>query len=690
MINRYSTFIRDISWLKFNERVLQEAQDASNALYDRVRFLGIYSNNQDEFFRVRVAALSRMASLNKSTRMQLEHNPKAILKQINEIVLQQTEIFDKTYQSILKELEKEKIYLKNESELTDEQEAFITRFFIEEVRPIIIPVMIESIPKLPFIQDNKIYLAVLLESNVQMNHQYALIEIPTEQLSRFIELPSPKGEFHFILIEDIIRFNLSYIFRPLGFQNYSSYTIKITRDAEFDLSQEEINAKETLINALKSRKKGKATRFVYDRNIPGHFFHYLVQKLNMSKEDTIIAGGRIHNFKDFIHFPKHPFSKKNIHQFPDGFLPNYLQPPIQIMDEIRKRDIFLNFPYHSFEGVIDLLREAAIDPFVKEIQISIYRLAENSKILHALINASRNGKQVTAILELRARFDEEKNIHWKEKLEEEGVKVFIGTNDFKVHAKLVLIKRIQNTIQESFAIFSTGNFNENTAKTYADFCIFTSNNKIAKEIEIVFDYLKNPDSGIKKLKKNKIIITSPFFARNYFIKQINNEIKSAKKGNYAEIVIKLNSLTDEKLIQKLHEAADSGVKLKLIIRGVCCMIPQGFGKENIQITSIVDHYLEHARAFVFYNNGKRKVYISSSDWMVRNLDYRVETTLRILEPEIQHDIITLLETQLNDTVKSRMIDENQQNIYIHSDKKSIRSQKEIFNYLKNKNELLSK
>lgn len=678
-------FIRDISWLKFNERVLQEAKDPSNPLYDRLKFLGIYSNNQDEFFRVRVAALNRMADLKKNARMYLEQNPKKILKQINNIVQQQSASFDVTYDEIIDALSKEKIFIKNERELDEKQEEFVKKYFTQNVKSVIIPLMIESIAKLPLLQDNMIYLASKLGSSQQAHmHRYSLIEVPTDRLPRFVQLPTTRGEHHYILLEDIIRFNLSYIFSPLGFDTFSGYVIKVTRDAEFDMNQEEINFPEILKKALKNRKKGTPTRFVYDREIPKHFLDYLLKRLNMTKDDHIIAGGRIHNFKDFINFPQNAFKKNQIYRLNDHFIPLELSPPTQLFDVLRKKDILLNFPYHSFEPIIDLLREAAIDPHVEEINITAYRLAKESKVFNALVNAAKNGKKVCVVLELRARFDEAKNIRWKEKLEEEGVQVFIGNNAYKVHAKLCLIKRNDGfRPPEYFGFYSTGNFNESTAKVYADHCILTSNNRLLSDMNAIFNALKDQNKTSTTRSKLHTIIPSPTHTRNAFIKLINQEIKHAKNGKKAEIIIKLNSLTDEALITKLLEALNAHVKVSLIIRGICCLVPNKNQSKNLTIISIVDHYLEHARVMYFYNNGNEKIFISSADWMARNLDHRIETTFDIQDENIKSTLKEILKIQLSDNVKSRVIDPLQSNqYYITTNSKKIRSQPSILNYLK--------
>lgn len=680
------TIIRDLSWLAFNGRVLQEAQDPSNHLYDRLRFLGIFSNNLDEFFRVRVAALNKMILLGKSAKMHLEANPEKILRSIQQKVIAQQAEFDEAYAGIIKELEKNNnIHIKNEKQLTATQKAFVSKYFEEKVRTEIVPLMIETIPHMPLLRDKSIYLACMLGNKKTATLQrYALIEIPTKVLPRFVIMPSENGEKDIILLEDIIRFNLPQLFSAFGFDRFLGYIIKVTRDAELETDNDvNTNLIDELEKGLKNRKKGRATRFVYDRNIDTSLLNYLTRSLNLAKKDNLIAGGRIHNFKDFINFPSGVFDDMRPRQQP--FVHPLLKQPCRIMNVIEKQDVMLHFPYHSFDSVIDMLREAAIDPFVQSIRITCYRVSTNSKIINALINAVRNGKEVTVVLELRARFDEEANIRWREQLEEEGVKVVLGLPNMKVHAKLCVIKRREFNRTKFYGFISTGNLNENTARYYGDHCLLTTNRAILADVNRVFDFLENPVHKVDVLKKCKILPVSPVTMRSSFMALIDAEISAAKKKQPAAIDIKLNSLVDTILINKLYEAAKAGVEVRMVIRGICCAYTgqQAF-KGHMKAISIIDEYLEHARVFIFHAKGKPKVFISSADWMVRNLDHRIETACPIYNPVIQQELIDILNIQLAENVKGRILDNEQHNDYVPHTKPEVRSQVATYNYLKNK------
>ncbi|MBS1774889.1 MAG: polyphosphate kinase 1 [Bacteroidetes bacterium] len=681
------TIVRDISWLAFNARVLQEANDPSNHVYDRLRFLGIFSNNLDEFFRVRVATLSRMARLAKPGRIHLEANPEKILQQIQHTVLSQQNEFDRIYADVINELKRQHIFIKNEDELKPEQKQFVTKYFEEKVRSQIVPLMLQSIPTMPLLRDKSIYLACMLGNvNNPILHLYALIEVPTQILPRFIILPSPKGTHDIILLEDIIRINLQHLFAPFGFNRFLGYTIKVTRDSELDLDNDiSGNIIIELEKGLKNRKKGRTTRFVYDKAIDHGLLDHLIKRLNLTKKDNLIAGGRIHNFKDFMNFPSSVFN--DLRPRPKPFVHPLLQQPVRIMQVLEQRDVLLHFPYHSFDSIIDLLREAAIDPFVQSIKITCYRLAKDSKIVNALINAVRNGKQVTAMLELRARFDEEANLQWKEKLEDEGVKVLLGFPDMKVHAKLCIIKKREFNTTKQYGFISTGNLNENTATYYTDHCLLTTNRFILADINRIFNTLEMPIYKPEMLRACKNLIVSPVNMRKFFLDQITKEIRTAKKKKNGSIILKLNSLADTVLIEKLYDAAKSGIQIQLIVRGICCAISKSKAfKKQIQAISIVDEYLEHTRLFVFNNGKNSNYYISSSDWMVRNLDHRIEAACPILDPDIQSEIQEVLNIQLSENVKARILDNHQHNNYVLPDESEpeVRSQVVIYNFLKNK------
>ncbi|RFS19611.1 polyphosphate kinase 1 [Chitinophaga silvatica] len=675
---------RDISWLAFNARVLQEAADKTVPLHERIRFLGIFSNNLDEFFRVRVATLKRMMSFGKTAKMHLEENPDKILQEIQNKVIEQQQEFDHVWKDIAKEMESQHIYLRTEKQLNKEQQKFVLNYFNEQVRTNIIPLMIESIQQFPILRDKSIYLAIVLaRQDNSVRQKFALIEIPTNVLPRFIILPSKPGEHDIILLEDLIRFCLPNIFVYFGYDKFSAHIIKVTRDAELDIDND---VSDSLIHqlekGLKDRRKGKPVRFVYDKEIDPLLLEYLMRRQGLSGKDNLIPGARIHNFKDFMSFPESIFPP---HTHRKTFIHPLFQNAPSVMHVIQRHDVMLHFPYHSFDTIIDLLREAAIDPNVSSIKITAYRLARNSKVINALINAVRNGKQVTVVLELRARFDEAANIDWKSRLEEEGVKVFLGVPDMKVHAKLCVIKkRIGNkTIQCGF--ISTGNLNEKTARIYGDHCLLTSNRAIMADINRIFSYLENTRHDVRILQECKTLPVSPTNMRDTFLKLIDREIKNAKHNKKAAITIKMNSLSDAVLIGKLYEAAKFGVNVKMVIRGICCAYTENKKwKKNIMAVSIVDEYLEHARVFIFHHGGQEKVYIASCDWMIRNLDHRVEAAVQITDPAIRQELVDIMNIQLSGNVKSRILDNDQKNEYKTEGDKKVRTQIEIYKYLSEK------
>jgi len=681
------TIPRDISWLSFNARVLQEAADPTVPLRERIRFLGIFSNNLDEFFRVRVATLKRMIQFGAKAKMHLENNPEEILEDIQMTVLNQQSEFNRIWEGILEELRQEKIFLVTEKDLTPEQAEFVHTFYDTEVSPNVIPLMIESIPDFPNLRDKSIFLGVVMwRKESALKRKYAIIEVPTRFVDRFILLPSPDNEKHIILLEDVIRFNLPQIFSYFGFDQYQSHVFKVTRDAEIDIDND---ISTTLIQkiekGLKNRRKGKPVRFVYDKEMDPGLLEYLIRRLNLAKRDNLIPGGRIHNFRHFMDFPGEVFRHKGERRKPFDH-PLLLEHRHRVTDVVLERDVLLHFPYHSFNPVINLLREAAIDPDVTAIKITAYRLANNSKIINALINAVRNGKQVTVMLELRARFDEEANLMWKERLEDEGVKVLIGIPNMKIHAKICLIrKRLEDRIIH-YGFVSTGNLNESTAKIYADHCLLTSNRAIMSDVNRLFNYIEHYKTGTHFLKACNTILPSPHFVRQEIFKMIREEIKNAKKGKPASIIGKMNSLSDEEIIAELYEAAKEGVEIKLIIRGIFCMFSENEKfKKPITAISIVDEYLEHARVWVFHNNGKEKVFISSADWMVRNLDHRVEATCPILDDRLKQELKDILHIQLQDNVKARILNNDLSNEYVKNEHATpIRSQVETYNYLHSK------
>lgn len=677
---------RDISWLSFNERVLQEANDPTVPLKERIKFLAIHANNSEEFFRVRVAALRRMVALaGKKVNFYFEENPQAILDQIQTIVLRQQTKFASIWNGILKEMSKEKIFLKDIDELSPEQKTFIQNYFYEEVESNIIPLMIEDLPVMPYLRDKSLYLAVVMSRQKETFEQkYALIEIPIHELGRFVILPSKPNEYHIILLEDVVRYNLPYIFSYFGYDHFEAHIFNVIKDAEFDIDNDiATTLVQKIEKGIKNRRKGKAVRFTYDKNMNAGILEYLIRRLNLTHHDNIIPGDKIHNFRHFMDFPNVFPANKKEHE---PFIHPQLAGQLRVTDVVLKQDVLLSFPYQSFVSVIDLLREAAMDTEVLSIKITAYRLASNSKIINALINAVRNGKDVTVMVELRARFDEEANLIWKERLEEEGVKVLIGVPNMKVHAKICVIrKRVKKKIVE-YGFVATGNLNEKTARIYADHCLLTSNKEIMADINKVFKLLSSPKPENTDVLKNcRRLLVCPQFMREHIITLINYEIKEAKAKRRAEMIIKLNSLSDEILIQKIYEAASAGVSVKMIVRGIYCALSENKKfRKNIASISIVDEYLEHARVMIFYHSGKERTYISSADWMVRNLDHRIEAAVELTNRRLKKELRSIIDIQLSDNVKARILDNPLSNNYVaHSEgEKRIRSQIEIYNFLK--------
>lgn len=682
-MSKQKVIIRDISWLSFDSRVLQEAADETVPLRERIRFLGIFSNNLDEFFRVRVATLKRMIEVGTGGNMHLEISPEKILEEIQEKVIALQKEFDRIWNEILRELKKEKIFLINDRQLNREQQKFIINYFNDEIRSNIVPLMIESMQAFPTLSDKSIYLACRLStSDKSIPQRFALVSVPSRRLPRFVILPSKQNEHHIILLEDVIRYCLPFIFSFFGYDVFSAHIIKVTRDAEIDIDYDVTTSlMEKIEKGLKNRKKGKPVRFVFDKEIDPSLLTYLVRRLGLSEKDNLIPGGRIHNFKDFISFPESVFEQKSTRKKP--FLHPLLKNVNRVSEVVLKRDILLNFPYHSFDSVTDLLREAAIDPDVVSIKVTCYRLAPRSKIINALTNAVRNGKQVTAVIELRARFDEEANLEWKEELEEAGVNVLLGVPDMKVHSKICLIKKIVKTHTMLYGFVSTGNLNERTAKIYGDHCLLTSNKHIMADVNRIFHFLEQPKTRIRYLRACKTLLVSPTTMRKSLIQLITKEIRIAKSGKPAAITLKMNSLSDEMLIAKLYEAAKAGVEIKMVVRGIFCMLTESKKyKAPVQAISIIDEYLEHARVMIFKNGGDEKVFINSADWMVRNIDHRIEAACPVFDKDIQKEIKDMLQIQLSDNIKARKLDNDLSNLYVNPrNTRKVRSQVETYNYL---------
>ncbi|HTB06529.1 MAG TPA: polyphosphate kinase 1 [Bacteroidia bacterium] len=676
---------RDISWLSFNERVFQEATDKTVPLIERIKFLGIFSNNLDEFFRVRVATLKRLLEVKKNAKEVMGENPKKLLKQIHETVVAQQKQVEMVYATLVKELAAQKIFIIDEKKLSADQATFVTKYFRDKVLPTLAPVMIDAAPKFPYLNDKAIYFAVKLTKKGKgaKGINYALIQIPTHLLPRFIVLPKKvKSENRYIiLLDDIIRFCLKEVFSVFEIDIAEAYVIKLTRDAELDIDQDfSKGIVEKIQKSVKQRKVGDPVRMVYDGTIPKDLLQFIIKKIKAKKSLSLIPGGRYHNFRDFIKFPSVGHSDLLYHN-PAPILHPDLQNSKSIFSVIRKKDVMLSYPYHSFNHIIDLLREASIDPKVTSIKITLYRVAEKSNVCAALLNAIKNGKTVTVVVELQARFDEETNIYWANQLKEEGCEVIYGIAGLKVHSKLLLITRHEGDKAVDYAHISTGNFNEDTATIYCDHSLLTSDKKLTDEVEKVFHFYHNNFH----VGTYKHLLVSPFTMRQKLIKYIGREAKNAKAGKEAYITLKLNSLVDQEVVEKLYKASEAGVKIKLIVRGSCSVVTGVKGlSENIEAISIVDKYLEHARVLMFCNGGEEKMYISSADWMYRSFDLRNEIAVPIYDTKIRQDIKNIINIQLSDNTKARLLDGEQSNMYKFAQpgEKKVRAQDEIYNYLK--------
>jgi len=684
MPNTNKIFInRELSWLSFNERVLQEAIDPNTPLVERMRFLGIFSNNRDEFFKVRVATTKRMIGFGKKAKNFIGEDPKKLINEIQDIVIKQQIIFENAYAKVLNELEKEDIYLITEKQIDDEQFHFVKAYFESEVLPVISPIMLQSAGTFPYLKDKSIYLALKLSSKSnKVPVEYALIEIPSYELSRFLVLPRKGNKKYLMILDDVIRSCLPLVFSLFEFDTFEAYTVKITRDAELDIDNDLSKSFiEKISKGVKARKQGQPVRFTYDQTLPKDLLDYMVAEMELDEDDNLIPGGRYHNFKDFIGFPN--IGGKHLEYVP--FTPVHherIYHQRSILQQIKKKDILIHPPYHRFSDIVDLLREVAIDPKVKTIKITIYRVARRSKVLNALINALRNGKRVCVNIELQARFDEDANIKWSHRLEEEGAEVLFGIKGLKVHSKLVLITREEEGKMMNYAAVSTGNFHEGNAKIYSDITLMTADKRITNEVSKVFDFFEHTF----RTYTYKHLLVSPLYMRKRLIDLINNEMKNAQSGKDAYILLKINNLVDNDMVRKLYQANNAGVKIKLIVRGICSVVPGVPGKsENIEAISIVDRYLEHSRIFVFCNNNDELYYISSADWMTRNLDHRCEVSCPIYDLDIQKELRDYLNIQLKDNVKARIVDDKQDNTYKRDDSsEQIQSQAAVYEYYKNR------
>lgn len=672
---------RELSWLSFNERVLQEAGDKTNPLIERLKFLGIFSNNLDEFFKVRVATIKRMVDLKVDSKVTLGVKPKKLLQQIQERVVQLQQNSQSIFKVILNELEKENIFIINETQLNETQTEFVKNYFEEKVLPALAPIMLGNLDNIPFLKDKSIYLATkLYNPGPKETVEYALVEIPTAVIPRFLVLPGIGPKKFVILLDDVIRLNLKDVFAIFSYSNFEAYTIKLTRDAELDIDNDVTKSfLEKVSKGVSGRKKGQPVRFVYDETMPATMLKYLTDLLDLDQSDSLIPGARYHNFKDFMSFPNIGGSHLEYEPTPPVSHPDIINEP-SILKRVMHKDLMLHYPYQKFSYYINLLREAAIDPKVKSVKVTIYRAAANSKVINALINAARNGKNVVVVIELQARFDEKANIYWSRKLEEAGAKVLFGIPGLKVHSKLTLITSNVNGKKLNIGVVSTGNFHEGNGSVYTDVALISSDRRIAHEVEKLFDYFENT----YKHYEYKHLLVSPLFMRRKLVKLIDNEISNAKDGKDAYIILKINNLVDPDMIKKLYQANCRGVKIKLIVRGICSLIPGIPGlSENIEAISIVDKFLEHARIFIFCNNNQEKFFISSADWMTRNLDTRIEVASPVYDPDLQKELKHIINIALNDNIKARIIDIDHTNAYKRSDiSNPVRSQFELYNYYK--------
>lgn len=685
MIHKYID--REKSWLAFNARVLQEAADDSVPLLDRLRFLGIFSNNLDEFFRVRFAAIRRLSLSGISGEKYLGGvSAQQLVKEITEIVIEHQAESLNILNEIESQLQKENIYIINENDLDKDQENYLKDFFIQRVSPELVTIILNDLAEFPLLKDTFGYLAVKLVMKKEEEVRYAVIEIP-KTINRFVVLPSKNEKQYVILLDDVIRQNLSSIFNIFDYQSISAHMIKITRDASLDIDSDLSKSMiEKIALSVKDRRIGEPVRFIYDQEIEEDTLNFFLDKMHIVSTDSIIPGGRYHNRRDYMDFP-------NLGRF-DLLYQSNVPLPIpglslegSMLDKISEKDYLLNAPYQSFSYLTKFLREAALDPKVLSIKITLYRLAKNSQIISSLINAAKNGKKVTVQIELQARFDEASNISYAEQMKTEGIELIFGIKGLKVHSKICVIERQEKDKIKRYGFVSTGNFNESTAKVYTDVTLFTSHQQILKDINKIFDFF---DVNYR-IHRYKHLIVSPHYTRSKFVKLIDREITHALAGRKTYIKLKMNSLSDFEMIDKLYQASKAGVKIQLEVRGICSLIPGVPGlSENIEAISIVDNYLEHSRVYIFGNAGIPEVYISSADFMRRNLDARVEVTCPIYDQDIKNELIDHFDLGWKGNVKARYHSENLDNKYKERNGEPLfRAQIETYKYYQNKLEVIT-
>lgn len=679
-MSKYKYIDREKSWLTFNERVLQEAADDSVPLLDRLRFLGIFSNNLDEFFRVRFAAIRRLSLTGISGEKILGGiSAQQLVKDITEIVIKQQLESLQILNKIENKLETENIFMVNENDITDEQEEFLKDFFIQKLSPELITIILNDLAEFPVLKDTVGYLAIKLVIKNTLEVRYAVIEIP-KTINRFVVLPSKNENQYVILLDDVIRHNLNNIFNIFDYESVAAHMIKITRDAQLDIDSDLSKSMiEKISSSVKDRRIGEPVRFIYDQLIEKDTLDFFLDKMHIVSTDSIIPGGKYHNRRDYMNFP-------SLGRF-DLLYANNVPLPIpglslegSILEKISKKDYLLNAPYQSYSYLTKFLREAALDPKVTSIKITLYRLAKNSQIISSLINAAKNGKKVTVQIELQARFDEASNISYAEQMQTEGIELIFGIKGLKVHSKICVIERIENQKIKRYGFISTGNFNEMTAKVYTDVTLFTSHQQILKDVIKIFEFF---DINYR-VHRYKHLIVSPHYTRARFYKLIDREIAHALEGKKSGIKLKMNSLSDFDIIDKLYDASKAGVKIKLQVRGICSLIPGIVGmSENIEAISIVDNYLEHSRVYIFENNGDSEVYISSADFMTRNIDGRVEVTCPIYDNDIKNELIDTFNIGWKGNVKARFHSQKLDNKYrMRGENPIFRAQLETYNYHK--------
>lgn len=682
-MNSFPYTNRDVSWLSFNFRVLQEARDPAVPLLERLKFLAIYSSNLDEFFRIRVAGIRKLKKVGKKTKAQLDFDPSQLLKDIHSIVNRQQEEFSTVFeQVIVPELRRHHIFILRRLDLNEEQKQFAEQYFQDNLLPFVMPVLLVKHKINPFLANAHLYLAVHLRQKKKplSDSEYALVKIPSDQLPRFVTLPSASDRHDVIMLDDIVRHSVSRLFP--GYDIQDAYSIKLTRDGDLHIEDEYSgDLVQKIKSSLQKRQVGPASRFVYDREMPDHLLAYLKDTFDLRKND-MLPEGRYHNNFDFFKFPDFGLSHLKYKALPPLHHPvlHHAEHPFEA---ISQKDQLLHVPYQSFQSVVHFFERAANDPTVTHIKVIQYRVAKHSKILQALIEAVHRGKQVSAFVEIKARFDEATNLEWGEKLEKAGVRVHYSFPGVKVHSKLALIRRVENGHPKLYAYLGTGNFHEETAKVYSDFGIFTADPRLTAEVSNVFSFLENVKLPSQPFQH---LLVGKFNLRSKLYDLIDHEIEAAQAGKPSGMILKLNSLEDKEIILKLYEASRAGVPIKLIVRGICCLVPGIPGlSDTIQIISIVDRFLEHARVLIFHHDGQELMYLSSADWMERNLSYRIETSFPVLDPDIRKEIRTVIDLQLNDNVKARIIDRFDTNEYLRTGSDiPVRAQLETYFYFKRK------